>query len=161
MDDWVQWNLKDCFTVHIPAEAKTRLDDDGTTAVIRLGSGTGVTEVLLSNYPLEKAIPEKAELDASLHDIVTDFFSRAVVKAVGRAVPFNVEPVEDPDLVTCCAQGVAVFESEEGKSVWVARIYARPGDGRFWIMHWNGPKDDLEVVMRIFVSFVPATSSFR
>ena len=160
VDDWVCWNLKDCFAVHIPAEAKTRLDDDGTTAVIRLGSGPGVTEVLLSNYPLKPVSPDPAELDAALHDILTKFFSGAVEEAFGHAVPFNVEPVDDPDLDGRCAQGVAVFE-RDGKAMWVARVYARPGDGRFWIMHWNGPKADLDVVMRIFVSFVPATSSIR
>jgi hypothetical protein len=160
MDDWVQWNLKDCFKLQIPAEAKTRLDDDGTTAVIRLGSGPGVTEVLLSNYPLKQVAPDKAAQAEALRDIVSDFFGRAIVEAFGHSVPFDVEPVEDPDLDLSCAQGVAVFE-REGRTVWVVRAYARAGESRFWLMHWNGPKDDLEVVMRVFVSFEPAESSFR
>jgi hypothetical protein len=160
MEDWVQWNLKDGFKVHIPAAATTRIDDDGTTAVIRLPGAAGVTEVLLSNYPLEKVAPGKAEQADALRAIVTDFFGRAVVEAFGHPVPFDVEPVDDPDLDVSCAQGVAVFE-REGRSVWVVRVYARPGESRFWLIHWNGPKDHLEIVMRIFVSLEPAESSFR
>lgn len=160
MEDWVQWNLKDGFKVQIPAEAKTRIDDDGTTAVIRLPNAAGVTEVLLSNYPLEKVSPGKAEQAGFLRDIVGDFFGRAVVEAFGHAMPFDVEAVEDPDLDVSCAQGVAVFE-REGRAVWVVRAYARAGEPRFWLIHWNGPKEHLEVVMRIFVSFEPAAASFR
>jgi hypothetical protein len=160
MDDWVQWNLKDGFKVQIPADATTRIDDDGTTAVVRLPRAAGVTEVLLSNYPLEKVALEKGGQADALGDIVRDFFGRAVVEAFGHAVPFDVEPVEDPDLDVSCAQGVAVFE-REGTAVWVVRVYARPGDPRFWLIHWNGSKENLEVVMRIFVSFEPAEASFR
>lgn len=38
MDEWLEWTLKGCFRIDIPADAQTRLDDDGTTAVIRLGT---------------------------------------------------------------------------------------------------------------------------
>ena len=160
MDDWVRWNLKDCFTVLIPATATTRLDDEGTTAVIRLGSGAGVTEVLLSNYPLRKVASERAEQADVVRDIVTEFFTDAVQQVAGYPVPFEVEPVEDPDFDGCCAQGVAVFRNE-GNAITVARTYARPGESRFWLMHWNGFKPELDVVMRIFVSFEPAEASFR
>lgn len=160
MADWVQWNLTDGFRVQIPADATTRIDDDGTTAVIRLPRAAGVTEVLLSNYPLEKAMPGKAGQADALREIVGDFFGRAVGEAFGHAVPFDVEPVEDPDLDVACAQGVAVVE-REGRAIWVVRVYARAGEPRFWLIHWNGPKVDLETVMRIFVSFEPAEASFR
>lgn len=153
MMDWVQWNLKDGFKVQIPADARTRIEDDGTTAVIRLPNAAGVTEVLLSNYPLENVV-------ADVQGIVGDFFGRAVVEAIGHPVPFDVEPVEDPGLDLSCAQGVAVVE-REGRAVWVVRAYARPGEPRFWLIHWNGSKEHLETVMRIFVSFEPAEASFR
>jgi len=160
MDEWVRWDLKDCFRVQIPAEAKTRLDDDGTTAVIRVGSPGAVTEVLLSNYPLESGKAEEADPIDALRGILTAFFDRAFLEAFGHAVPCHVEPVEDPDLEVSCAQGVAVLQNPT-EAVWVARAYARPGGSRFWLMHWNGPKDNLELVMRIFVSFEPAETSFR
>jgi hypothetical protein len=160
MEDWVQWSLKDGFKVHIPADATTRIEDDGTTAVIRLPNAAGVTEVYLSNVPLEKVTSGKTEQAAALRAIVGDFFRRAVVEAFGHDVPFDVEPVEDPDLKVSCAQGVAVVE-REGRAVWVVRVYARPGEPRFWLVHWNGSKDNLETVMRIFVSFEPAEASFR
>jgi hypothetical protein len=160
MEDWVEWNLKDGFKVHIPADATTRIDDDGTTAVIRLPNAAGVTEVLVSNYPLDKVTPGKAEQAEALRSIVGEFLGRSVVEALGHAVPFSVEPVEDPDLEGSCAQGVAVVE-REGRAVWVVRVYARPGEPRFWLIHWNGSKENLETVMRIFVSFEPAAASFR
>src|SRR5262245_45595326 len=102
MDEWVRWELKDCFNVQIPADAKPRIDDDGSTAVIRMGNPGDVTEVLLSNYPLQKVASDEADQAEALRGILTDFFDRAVREAFGHPVPFHVEPVEDPDLDASC-----------------------------------------------------------
>jgi len=160
MDDWLKWDLKGAFRIHVPADAATRLDDDGTTAVIQLGSGADVSEVLMSNLPLKKVPQDRTELALQLRDHADDFFTRAVPKAIGHVVPFDVDVTEEPDQNLHFAQGVSVVE-KSGRRIWLARIYARQGESRFWILHWNGPKDKLETIMRIFVSFEPEESSFR
>jgi hypothetical protein len=160
MDDWIQWTLKDSFKVQIPADAKTRLDDDGATAVIQMGSGEEVTEVLLSNYPLKNVTTDRTDQAIALRDLAYDFFNRAVRKTLGHEVPFNVDVTEDPEGKLYYAEGVSVLE-KGGDRIWLVRMYAQRGDSRFWLIHWNGPKDNLEVVMRIFVSFEPAETSFR
>jgi len=159
MSDWLQWNLSGSFRVQIPADAQTRLDDDGTTAVIRCGTGEEVTEVLMSNFPLEKPTPDTTALAEELQDIARGFFSRAVHHAVGHAVPFDVHFAEDPELELYYAEGISVLEKGGGQ-IWVARFYGRPGMSRFWIVHWNGLKKNLETIMRVLVSFEPDESSF-
>lgn len=159
MDDWRGWEFKDCFKIQLPADSTPRLDEDGTTAVIRIGNPGDVTEVLLSNYPLQKGASEEKDLMEALREILTEFFGESFRESFGHLVPFHVEPVEDPDLKASCAQGVAVLQDARD-ALWIARVYARPGEPRFWLMHWNGPRGNLETVMRIFVSFEPEDSSF-
>jgi hypothetical protein len=160
MDKWLEWELKGSFRIHIPADAQPRLDDDGTTAVIRLGSNGDISEVLMSNFPLKNVTEDRTELAIQLRDLADDFFSRAVPKALGHEIPFNVEVTEEPEGSLYWAQGVSAI-GPQWQRVWVARFYARRGERRFWIMHWNGPRDNLETIMRIFVSFEPEESSFN
>jgi hypothetical protein len=160
MSEWLQWTLKDSFRVHIPPDAQTRLDDDGTTAVIRLGIGEDVSEVLMSNFPLKQPAPDRTALARELQNLGRGFFTGPVSNAVGHPVLFHVDFTEEPEGDLSYAQVVSVLE-KGGDRIWVARFYGRPGMDRFWIMHWNGPKTTLETVLRIFVSFQPDEFSFR
>src|SRR4030095_378514 len=110
MSEWLQWDLKGSCRVQIPADARTRLEDDGATAVIQLGTGEDITEVLLSNFPLKKPTQDRTELAIELRDHAIGFFNHAVAKAVGHAVPINVEVTEEPDQKLYYAQGVAVID---------------------------------------------------
>lgn len=160
MGDWLEWEIKGGFRIHIPPNARTRLDDNGCTAVIQMGSGEAITEALISNYPLKQATQDRTELAIQLRDLADDFFVRSVTKALGHDIPFDVEVTEEEDQKLYWSQGVSAIGPGWDR-VWVARFYARLGDSRFWIIHWNGPREDLETTMRIFVSFEPEVFSFR
>jgi hypothetical protein len=153
MEEWLEVDLNGNFRVQIPVDAKASLPDDGCTAVIRLDDQGDATEVLISNYPLGRATDDKSDHAGALRDVVADFFTRAVPKTLGHGIRFNIEVSEELDRSMIYAQGVGLIEKD---LVWLVRAYARPGDDRFWLMHWHGPKDKMPVVLRIFVTFDPA-----
>jgi hypothetical protein len=145
MDEWVELDLNGNFRVQVPAAARASLRDEGSSAVIDLGDET---EVLISNAPLGKAANDAGEHAAALRDAVSGFFNRTVART---AMPFSIDVSEDGSLP--CAQGVGLLEKNR---VLLARACARTGDDRFWLLHWNGPKGKMAVVLRIFVTFDPA-----
>jgi len=148
MDEWVELDLNGNFRVQIPADAKAGLQEDGGGAVIRLDNSGEATEVLISNVPLGRPADDRSEHAGALRDVVADFFTRTVPKS-----RFTIEVTDEADQPLLYAQGVGLIEKDR---VWLVRAYARAGDDRFWLVHWNGPKVKMSVVLRIFVTFDPA-----
>ncbi len=145
MDEWVELDLNGNFRVQVPADARASLREEGSSAVIELGDAS---EVLISNAPLNKATNDAGEHADALRTVVIDFFNRTVANAV---MPFTIDVSDEG--TPPCAQGVGLLEKNR---VLLARACARRGDDRFWLLHWNGPKDRMAVVLRIFVTFDPA-----
>jgi len=159
-DGWVLWSPKDCFSVEIPADATPRLDDDGRAAVIRLGRGAGVAEVLLSNHPLKEVTPARVEQADVVREIAAEFFTDTVQRWRGPPVSFQVDRFDVIGFDGCCVQGIGGAEKEE-KTITFLRVYARPGDRRYWLVHWNGVLKDVEAVVDVVSSFLPDDASFR
>jgi hypothetical protein len=153
MEEWVELALDENFRLQMPADAKASLQDEGGTAVIRLGDSGKATEVLISNFPLGTASTDRREHAEILRETLAEFFTGAVPQTLGREVQFKIEVTEETERSLYYAQGVALIGKD---AVWLARAYARRGEERFWLIHWKGPKDRIPLVMRIFVTFDPA-----
>lgn len=151
MEGWKVLNVYGHFQIRIPTSAAARIEEDESTAAIRLGTFDDATEILISNYPLPEALRAQATRRDAVRGLVADFFNRAVKKAVGHEVAFECDVTEDLENRAWCAQGVANIE---GERYWIAKVCAQNGDDSFWLMHWNGPISNLKsTIYEIFGSF--------
>jgi len=145
--------VKDEFSIQIASADSYRIADDEATFVVSLSQPKN-TEIRICKYPLTSTGEPDGDVKGHLEkDMIA--FCESVGRSVHSKSTFNIVTNPSEKVKGYVSQAVILWSDAHLEYCCVARGCATQGKDDFYLLHWNGMKNDAQNVIEIFESFTP------